>query len=405
MHLPQGLPSPARQPARPPCPGGKVTGLGKFGVIGHMTSISSRIAQFAAKRLSIVIDDVGSGRAVVVSPAQDISEDMVNQILSLSGGLTFVALSAERGAAFLLPFMARSAHKGDIRDSSQHRHYTSVEAREGVSTGISAADRAVTIRILGAPTPQPRALVKPGHIFPIEATSGGVLVKAAINEAALDIVILARFSDAALFMDLLNQAGELLSSDEALALAHESQIPAFTISEIIQHRLVGEQLVSRTAEATLPTKEAGEMRALVYRSAIHDVEHIALVKGTIEPGQTVLVRVQSENTLADVFGSPHPASRKQLQNALRAVGARGTGVLVYLRKPTITDSPPSSPGHAGASEMREYGIGAQILRDLGATRIELLSSTQRALDGLSSFGISVVSQHPIPDYIPPELES
>jgi 3,4-dihydroxy 2-butanone 4-phosphate synthase/GTP cyclohydrolase II len=376
--------------------------MGKFGVIGNMTFFSSRLAQFVTTRLSVIIDDVGSDRAVVVSPAQEITEDTVNQLLSLSGGLTFVALSAERGTAFLLPFMARSAHKGDISNSSHHRHFTSVEAREGVTTGISAADRAVTLRILGAQTPQPRALVKPGHIFPIEARSGGVLVKAAITEAALDLVTLASFTDAALFMDLLDQKGELISSEDALALAERRQIPAFTISEMIQHRLVGEQLVLRTAEAMLPTKEAGEMRAIVYRSAIHDVEHIALVKGELEPGEPVLVRVQSESTLADVFGSPQQSSRKQLHNALRAIGARGAGVLVYLRKPTISETPPTSPGNAGASEMREYGIGAQILRDLGATRIELLSSTQRALDGLSSFGISVVSQHPIPEYISSE---
>jgi 3,4-dihydroxy 2-butanone 4-phosphate synthase/GTP cyclohydrolase II len=377
----------------------KVTVAGNSDVIGNMTSISSRLLQFSSSRLCVVVDDVGSGRAVTVSPAQEITEHEVNRILSLSGGLTFVAISAERGAALLLPLMTRSSQKG-ASASDTNRHFTSVEAREGVSTGISAADRAVTLRILGASTPQPRALVKPGHIFPIEAREGGVLVKSSIPEASLDVVTLAGFSDAALYMDLLSEQGELLSAAQSSELAARNDIPLFTISELIRYRLVGERLVTRTAEAVLPTKEAGEMRVIVYRSAIHDVEHIALVKGEICPDHPVLVRVQPENTIADVFGGSHPAQRKLLLNSLRAVGERGSGIVLYLRKPTISESLSSPQAAAGTSDMREYGIGAQILRDLGATKIELLSSTQRVLDGLSSFGLSIVSQHAIPDFSP-----
>lgn len=375
----------------------KVTVTANSGVIGSMDSISARLSRFSTSRLCIVVDDVGSGRSVVVSPAQEISEQAVNRILSLSGGLTFVALSAERGAAFLLPFMTRSSHTGTSATDT-NRHFTSVEAREGVSTGISAADRATTLRILGSCTPQPRALVKPGHIFPIEAREGGVLVKAAIPEASLDVVTRAGFSDAALYMDLLGEGGDLITASQASELAQRNRLPFFSISELIQFRLVGERLVTRTAEATLPTREAGELRVIVYRSAIHDVEHIALVKGEIRPADPVLVRVQPENTLADVFGGTNPAQRQLLTNSLRAVGERGAGIVLYLRKPTISESLTSPQGNSGTSDMREYGIGAQILRDLGATKIELLSSTQRALDGLSSFGLSIVSQHPVPNF-------
>lgn len=369
-----------------------------------MPAVSERLSQFTISKLALLVDDVGSERCVIVAPALDISESRVNQILSVSGGLTFVAISPQRASALLLPLMSRETN-GMLSPVNVTRQYVSVEAREGVSTGISAADRAVTLRVLGAPVPQPRALVKPGHIFPVETREGGSLVKAAIPETALDIVTLSGFSDAALFMDLLDHKGEMLSCQAARLAAQELQAPLFSISEIIQHRLSGEALVSRSAEASLPTREAGELRAIVYRSVIHNVEHIALVKGSISPEQTTLVRVQTEHTVSDVFGGHHPPSRQQLQHSLRCIGERGSGVLLYLRRSHAPESvrdpaPPASDGSPAAA-MREYGVGAQILRDLGATQIELISSTQKTLLGLSNFGISVKSQIPMPDFTSP----
>ncbi len=367
-----------------------------------MSLISDRLTQFASSKLAVLLDDAGSGRAVIVAPAHSISEELVNKILTLSGGLTFVAVSPERASAFLLSPMSRSQVSTRAGEGQHLSLYTSVEARSGVSTGISAADRATTLRILGEQTPLPRSLVRPGHIFPVETKVGGVLVRAAIPEAALDVAVLSGFTDAALFMDLLNHSGDVLSVTDARALAQVHDIPLFSISELIQYRVSREQLISRVAEAIIPTKQAGELRAVVYRSALHEVEHIAYVKGSIASESPVLVRVQSENTLADVFGGSQPPSRKQLHNSLRAIGERGSGIVLYLRKPLITDSSSSanellSTPNATA-QMREYGIGAQILRDLGAGKIELLSSTTRALIGLSSFGISVIRQIAIPDY-------
>lgn len=348
------------------------------------------------------MDDAGSGRAVVIAPTTNITDEIVNEIITLSGGLTFVALSPERASAFLLSSMTRGQGTANEGTRPSLSLYTSVEARSGVTTGISAADRATTLRILGETVPQPRLLVRPGHIFPVETKAGGVLVRAAIPEASLDIAMMAGFTDAVLFMDLLDQSGDLLNALGARALADRLNLPIFSISELIQHRLAREPLISRVAEAIVPTKQAGELRAVVYRSALHEVEHIAYVKGTISAERPVLVRVQSENTLADVFGGASPPSRKQLHNSLRAIGERGSGIVLYLRKPLIAEgdgnlSESSTPRPATA-QMREYGIGAQILRDLGAGQIELMSSTNRALIGLSSFGISVTRQICIPDY-------
>ncbi len=374
----------------------------KFGVILCMSSITDRLAQFALSKYAVLLDDVGSERAVIIAPADEISETLVNKLITLSGGLTFVALSQERASAFLLSSMAPGQGNSSTGGHQSLSLYTSVEARAGVTTGISAADRAATLRILGERAPQPRSLVRPGHIFPVETKTGGVLVRSALPEASLDITKMAGFTDAALFMDLLDQHGELIDTQGAKVLAENHNLALFSISELIQYRLSREPLISRVAEAIIPTKQAGELRAIVYRSALHEVEHIAYVKGEISSDQPVVVRVQSENTLADVFGGAHPASRKQLHNSLRAIGERGSGIVLYLRKPLIMDADSCTNEHSvpapPTAQMREYGIGAQILRDLGAGQIELLSSTSRALMGLSSFGISVTRHIPIPDY-------
>lgn len=372
-----------------------------------MTILAQRLSHFSRSRLCVLCDDVGDDRSVLVAPASETTEADVNQILTLTGGLTFVAITPERAAAFMLSSMPRSRSVATASlEPTPLAQLTSVEAREGVSTGISAADRATTIRLLGAETPQPRALVKPGHIFPVETKRGGTLVRAALPEAALDIVVHAGFTDAALFVDLLNHNGEILSGSAARAWASERSIPVFSIAEIIRERLVHEPLVSRLSEATIPTRRAGEMKAIAYRSQLHDVEHVALVKGTLNVHSPVLVRVQVEHILSDVFGGDQPATRRQIDNSLTVIGKRGSGVFLYLRRkmlhddPTFQSAPPIvSTGNPmpHAAMMREYGIGAQILRDLGITQIELLSSTQRSMVGLESFGMMVTHQVPIPD--------
>jgi len=369
-----------------------------------MSVCAQQIEAFASTRLCVLRDDIGDNRSVLVAPAQDSKPDEINRILSTTGGLTFVAITPERAASFMLsPMCGVTSTKRQTLRPGVLAQYTSVEAREGVSTGISAADRATTIRILGGAHPHPRSLVKPGHIFPVGTRQGGCLVKAEIPEAALDAVTLAGFSDAALFVDFLDSAGEFLSATEATRWAREHKIPTITISELIQHRLILEPLVVRLSEAMLPTREAGTVKAIAYRSTIHDVEHVALVKGDLATDKPVVVRVQVENTVSDVFGGASPATRPQITGSLRALAEHASGVLLYLRRGSLLESPlfnDSTPAlHTSSREaagMREYGVGAQILRNLGITQIELLSSSQKNLIGLDSFGISVVAQRPIP---------
>lgn len=371
----------------------------------EMSPVLAFLSQFSSARLGILVDDIGPTRAALVAPAQGMTPDLVNRALTLTGGLTFVAVSTERAAAFMLPEMVRPspacAKLGVTQVSDSLKMLCSVEAREGITTGISTADRAATLQILGGDTPHPRDLVKPGHIFPVEVRTGGVLVKAAVAEGALDLVRLAEFSDAALFIDLLGQDGALLSAPDAARLADANGLPIVGLSDLIAYRLHREPLVTRTAEAMLPSRIAGELRGVTYRSKIHDVEHIALIKGDVAHGGPVLVRVQAETTLSDVFGGGSRSSRALLQSSLRAISERGSGVLVYLRRPAFEESlevplQSSSNGLQPANMMREYGVGAQILRDLGVSQIEVLSSSRRSLTGLASFGLSIVSQQPIP---------
>lgn len=374
----------------------------------QMSDLTTRLSTFSSSCICLLTDDVGDDRSVLVAPASEVTEELINFIISRTGGLTFVAITSSRAAAFMLSPMSRT--RGQLATSGEGgilAQYTSVEAREGVTTGISAADRATTIRLLGASSPQPRALVKPGHIFPVATRSGGTLVKASIPEASVDIVQRAGYSDAALFVDLLSREGEFLSKSEAAAWASEHRIPAFSISEIIRDRLVSEPLVERIAEARVPTTHAGDVRAIVYRSRIHDIEHIACVKGSLDTSTPILTRVQVEHTIADVFGGSEPAARKQINNSLAALAESGAGVLLYLRRAALHDCPlfqdtlasTQEGGQRTTSGMREYGVGAQILRDLGISRIELLSSTHRTLVGLESFGIAVTNQRPIPTYV------
>lgn len=362
------------------------------------------IERFAHTKIGVLIDDTTTTpRGILVAPAHDITPAEVNRLITLSGGLLFAALSAQRVDALLLTPMTRPHSGGRERESIDKGFAicTSVEAREGVTTGISASDRAETLKILGDPLPNPRKLVQPGHIFPVATRDGGVLVKTALPEGALDIVRIAGFTDAAVFLEIVGGDGELPSWEDLSCLCQQEGIPSITLAELVRYRLETEPLVSRVAEAKLPTRLGGEFRAYLYRSSIHGGEHVALVKGTIDPETPILTRVQPEFTFSDVFGGKNPPTKRQLQRALEIIGERDSGIFLYLRRPLpgqLTEQVESwelKYREKPAAMMREYGIGAQVLRDLGVRKIELLTSSRRKLLGLHTFGIDIVSQIPL----------
>ncbi len=359
-----------------------------------MISFGETLKLFNERRIGLIRDDLSENKSAVwVSAAEKVELSNIVEIINHTGGLFNVAISSARAEALMLSRM--------VRDDDNHAdslQFSSVEAREGVSTGISAADRLVTIRILGERIPSARKLVKPGHIFPYETRPGGVLVKNALPEAALDLVRIAGNSDAALFVDALNPQGEYLTADAQDKLCTELGITLINISDLIRHRLETEQLVTRIADAKLPTRLAGELRSYIYKSEIHDGEHLALIKGEISSDKPTLTRVQPEFTFTDVFGGANPPSRQQIDSSLNLIGKNGSGVLIYLRRPErgslkeqVSDWQRSFEARSPAG-MREYGLGAQILRDLGVRKIDLITNSKKNLVGLKPFGIEIVSQ-------------
>jgi 3,4-dihydroxy 2-butanone 4-phosphate synthase/GTP cyclohydrolase II len=251
-------------------------------------------------------------------------------------------------------------------------------------------------------------LVQPGHIFPIEAKSGGVLVRNTLTDAALDCSRLLGHTSAAAYCDCLNAHGSLSDANQLIQLAQKHQLPYTTISEIVKHRLATESLVTRVAEANLPTALAGMVRAYTFSSKIYSGEHLALVKGDISGSQPVLTRVQAEATFSDVFGGSNSLSQQHLHKSLEMIGAEGRGVLLYLRKSEpgeltrnirTADQPPAENSQASTNydnaTMRQYGIGAQILRDLGISQINLLTSKSGLPPGIFDFGLTIAAITPL----------
>lgn len=365
------------------------------------------LADLEKRRLGIIYDDLlADKRAIVIAVAQDIKAENVNEMLNLSHGMIFVAVSAERSQALLLKQMKRPALLSSCEqkgfESNNVDVCMSVEARQGVTTGISAADRAATIAVLAEAEPNPRALVSPGHVFPVKVCAGGVLARCALPEAAVDVVTLQGYTAAAAYSDLLNSSGEFLEIERLFELASLNRLPIIALSELIRYRLRRDLLIKRMAEAQLPTEAGGLFKSVVYRCELHDSEHLALVKGQFDPNCVVLVRVQTDHPIGDVFGDPTLETRNSIRQSLAKIQERSKGILIYLRRSSscgISDNYFAARGGDQGSYqlMRNCGLGAQILRDLGVSKVELLYNHQRILLGLQSFGIEVVKQQRLID--------
>lgn len=323
------------------------------------------LEDFRRVGFGLLINDVSKLEGCFVAPAENVTPNLVNYITKLTGGLFRVVISKSRAEEFLLEPM--------FENSSE---LISVEAREGVTTGISAFDRAKTISILGDKTPNPKAIVKPGHIFPSVARTGGSLVKASLIEGALDLVVKAGFSDASLYVEFLNDGAP--PTEESI---NRLDCPKIRLSELIAYRLNTENLVELIAESKVPLKDFGLAQAKVFYVPLHGVEHVAFVKGNITKDKPVMTRVQRESTIEDLFSSDGA-----LQKSLKRLGDQDTGIFLYLRRPennSLRELLSETP------IMKEYGIGAQVLKILGARKLNLLSSTNTSYLGLEMFGLEI----------------
>lgn len=361
-----------------------------------LSSIEDILADAKAGRMFILVDDEDrENEGDLVIPACFADDKAVNFMAKYGRGLICLALERKRVEQLNLNLMSRH---------NESRHQTaftvSIEAREGISTGISAADRARTISVAIDAETQPRDIVSPGHIFPLMARDGGVLVRTGHTEAAVDISRLAGLNASGVICEIMNDDGTMARLPDLIPFAKTHGLNIATIADLIAYRRRSEKLVSRLSDSVLKTQNTGDWRMIVYANTLEYAEHVALIKGDIGTSNPALVRMHSFNPLVDVLGDAEEANATSLNSAMQAVNAYGSGVVVILREPvktSLSDRIRKRLGEPTESNMdlRDYGIGAQILLDLGVTEMTLLSNSQRAIVGLEGYGLSVAGWQPL----------
>ena len=378
----------------------------------NLSPMDEIIADARNGRMVILVDDQErENEGDLIIPAQMATPDAINFMAKHGRGLICLPMTAVRIKQLELPLMAQ-------RNTSRHQtpFTVSIEAREGVTTGISASDRARTIAVAIDPTKGPGDIVLPGHIFPLEARDGGVLVRAGHTEAAVDISRLAGLNPSGVLCEIMNEDGTMARMPDLIKFAQFHGLKIGTIADLIAYRLKNDRIVERKVESTLDSVHGGTFKMIVYTNLVAYAEHIALVKGDIGgdagDGGPVMVRMHALNVLDDVFGDASSGKAGELHQAMEMIADEGRGVLVLIREPhraalseRIKGRLAAQKGNGGekpapktaakSGELRDYGVGAQILLDLGVKEMILLSNTQHTIIGLVGYGLSVVEQRPI----------
>jgi 3,4-dihydroxy 2-butanone 4-phosphate synthase/GTP cyclohydrolase II len=358
--------------------------------------IEDIIADFKAGKMVILMDDEGrENEGDILMAASLIRPEDINFMARYGRGLICLTLTAERCRQLRLPQMVS-------RNEEVHKtaFTVSIEAAQGVTTGISAFDRSHTVRTAVQANAKPEDLVQPGHIFPLMAQSGGVLTRAGHTEAGCDLARLSGLEPASVIVEILNEDGTMARRPDLEKFAREHDLKLGTIADLIRYRLDNEHTVERVAETAVRT-EFGDFRLVTYQDTVDNTVHMAMVKGSISAGTPTLVRVHIRNMLADVLGVEHENFGWPLRSALKRVADEGSGVVVLLRKPEparelvqqiVSLHKPNSEEHHAPDPhrvLRTYGIGAQILSDLGVRKMRVLSAPRR-MQGISGFGLEVV---------------
>jgi 3,4-dihydroxy 2-butanone 4-phosphate synthase / GTP cyclohydrolase II len=355
------------------------------------SSIPDAIEDFRAGRMLVIVDDEDrENEGDITIAAEKVTPDVINFMAKHARGLICLPLDPEICDALGLPPMTarNTARLGTAFTES-------IEAAEGVTTGISAADRAHTIQVAINPDSKPGDLARPGHVFPLRAREGGVLVRAGQTEAVVDLARLAGLRAGGVICEIMNDDGSMARVPHLREFCRQHNLKMISVADLIRHRLQTERFVRRQSEGCLRT-EFGDFKAIVYASNILPEMHLALVFGDIAGRENVLVRMHSRCVYGDVFGSVECECRQVMRNSLRRIAEQG-GVLVYLHQ-----SGPGIRNHVGLGTpdgqrqlQHESGLGAQILSDLGLHTIRLLTNHPRKVVGLEAYGIEIVEQVPV----------
>ncbi len=363
-----------------------------------LSPIEEIIEEARNGRMFILVDDEDrENEGDLVIPAQMATPDAINFMAKNGRGLICLSLTKQRVAELDLPLMPR-----DNRQRQSTAFTVSIEAAEGVTTGISAGDRARSIAVAIDPTKGKDDISTPGHVFPLEAREGGVLVRAGHTEAAVDISRLAGLNPSGVICEIMNDDGTMARLTDLIPFAQFHNLKIGAIADLIGYRQRHDRTVKRMIENELNSRYGGEFRMIVYGTTIEYAEHLALVKGDITTGEPVLVRMHSMNLLEDLLGDQHRSRGGALQRAMELIGEEGRGVIVVIRETRSTvlserlkDELTEKVDHGGRF-LRDYGIGAQILQDLGVSEMILLSNTERHIVGLEGYGLKVVETRAVP---------